>query len=407
MAKVQDMNAVEQILKKEYLDFFNNNITVDPSPFMEMIKKTTLSASAGEFGSRLGIGGGFGMSAEGVATPDAFANIYKKYQYTSKDAYVDVRISEKTFRLGQSNKAIMKDAVQDEIEASYEAAKWNVARMLFGDGTGLLANVTAAVTAGTSTGASYLTVDSTDRLIEGLTVDLYNPAGSATAGTKLQIVAIDHSNKRVYYTGTVTALSSATSSVYGTLYVQNSKDREITGLKSIFDTSVPTIYGITKAGNPFVNPYTASAAHDIDDTKITDAVAWARDRKNAKIDLIMCGDDAFRQYEYYMKENTSNINIVDKRKFIGGAVGYDVLCGNQLITVVRERFVPSSKMWGVDTKQFELRQTGWDFCAQRDGGIFTLMEGGSVHRALLGNYMELICKNPGGCVEITDCNAGA
>ena len=64
------------------------------------------------------------------------------------------------------------------------------------------------------------------------------------------------------------------------------------------------------------------------------------------------------------------------------------------------RFVPASKAWGVDTSQFELRQTGWDFMAYQGGGIFNLMEGKSVYRACLANYLELICKNPGTCIEI-------
>lgn len=408
MAKVQDMLTVENILKEEYLDYFNNNITVDPSPLLEMIKKTTLGADTGRFGSRLGIGGGFGMSAERQDTPDAHGNLYKKFQYNSKDAYVDVQISEKTFRLGQSNRAIMKDAVQDEIDASYEAAKWNVSRMLYGDGTGKLCKVTAAGT-GTVDGKTVakLTVDDTKNLIEGIAVDVYaNSQTSPSEGNSgLQIVAIDYDNKYVYLDNTITTASLTFTD--GFLTVQNSYNREITGLKSIFDSSVTSIYGVTKAGNLWVMPHTADANHDIDDTKITDAVAWARDKKNTKINLLMCGEDAFRAYEYYMKENNSNVNIIGKRKFIGGATGYEVLCGNQVVTIVRERFVPAAKMWGVDTNLFELRQTGWDFVTQRDGGIFTLMEHSSVHRALLANYMELICKNPGGCIEITNCNATA
>ena len=67
-------------------------------------------------------------------------------------------------------------------------------------------------------------------------------------------------------------------------------------------------------------------------------------------------------------------------------------------------FVPTDEMWGVDTKQFELRQTDWDF-VDYQGSPFVLMPDTSVYRALLANYMELICKNPGTCVRITNANA--
>jgi hypothetical protein len=59
-------------------------------------------------------------------------------------------------------------------------------------------------------------------------------------------------------------------------------------------------------------------------------------------------------------------------------------------------------MWGVDTSKFALRETGWDFAAH-NGSIFVLREDTSVYRALLANYMELICKTPGGCIELTNC----
>ena len=386
----QDLITVESILKEEYLDFVNNNLTVTPAPFLEMIKKETLTASEGRFGARTGIGGGFGMSEERANTPKANAPIYNNFNYTSKDAYVDIQISHKDIKLGQSNRAALVDTVKDAMDASYEAANWNVARMLFGDGTGKLAAITSATTS-----SPVITVDDTTKLIEGLVVDLYN--GSTLSTAAVQIIAIDHTTGKVTLSQNPTAAITA-----GFVAVQNSYNREITGLASIFDANVATIYGVNKTNNPWVKPYSIDAKHDIDDTKLTDAVAFARDRKNTKVDLIMAGADAFRAYEYYMKEGAGNTTIVDKRKFVGGAVGYDVLCGNQLVTVVRERFVPADKMWGVDTKQFSLRHTGWDF-ATHQSSIFTLRPDTSVYRALLANYMELICKNPGGCIELTNC----
>lgn len=392
----QDLITVEKILKEEYLDFVNNNLTVTPSPFLEMIKKENLTANSGKFGARTGIGGGFGMSEERQPTPAAHAPLYNGFNYTSKDAYVDIQISHKDIKLGQSNRAALVDTVKDAMDASYEAANWNVARMLFGDGTGKLATLAKA----TSTSSKKITVDDTTRLIEGLVIDIYT-TGGVISTSSVQVIAIDHGTKEVTISANPQAAIDG-----GFITVQNSYNREITGLKSIFDGSVGTLYGVEKASNPWIKPYSYDAKNDIDDTKITDAIAFARDRKNTKIDLVMAGADAFRAYEYYMKEGAGNTTIVDKRKFVGGAVGYEVLCGNQLVTIVRERFVPDDKMWGVDTKQFSLRHTGWDFAAHQSS-IFTLRPDTSVYRALLANYMELICKAPGGCIELTNCGANA
>lgn len=406
----QDMIRVEDLLKQEYLPFVNNALNVEADPFLEMIKKEKLSADEIQFGVRIGIGGGFGMSEERQPTPNAVAPLYDKFRAKSKDAYVDLKISEKTFRLGRSNAAIMKDAVTDETEASYDAAKWNVGRMLFGDGTGLLANATAAV----ATNSNELTVDDTSKLIEGLVIDLYAPTAStiSSGNAAIQIISIDHVNKKVLLSQNPgTALSVASDGVYAKLYVQNSRNREITGLGKIFAPASSTstdigyeIYGITKSNNAVVNPYVVDASHDISDVVITDAIRLGA-RRQGKIDMVLAGGDAYNAYEYYMRESGINTNIVEKRKFISGAAGYDIMFGDRIATLVRNDFVPADEMWLVDTTKFTLKETGWDFCVQQNGSIFTLMTDTSVYRALLANYLELICNAPGSCVRITNANA--
>lgn len=406
--KAQDLINIEKVLVEDVLPFYNNELNISASPFLEKVKKTKLRADEARFGARIGIGGGFGMSRERQATPQANAPIYENFQITSKDAYVDMRISEKTIRLGRGDPGALLDAVMDNVQASYDAAKWNVGRMAFGDGTGILAHISA-----TASATNVITVDDTSKLMVGLTVDVYKYAtAGATDGTldaahsALQILSIDHNNKKVTLSANVTtSTAQTTSSTYGFLTVQNSYKREITGLGAIF-AQTGTLYGLSKATNPIIVPRSIDADNDIDDVKLTNAVRWANRVNGVKVDLIMAGDKAFEAYEKYMR--SSNQSIVEKRTFHGGAVGYDIVTGNQITTIVNEQFVPSTKMWGVDTSTFELRETGWDYCNHNSQApAFTLQAGTSEYRALLANYMELICYNPGGCVELYDCDAKA
>ena len=384
---------------------------MEADPFLEKIKKGELTAEEGIYGARIGIGGGFGMSEERQPTPNAVAPLYNRFRYTSKDGYVDIKISHKDVQLARTNTAALIDTVQDAMAASYDAAKWNVGRMLFGDGTGLLANATASVT----TSSAEITVDDTTRLIEGLVVDLYAPTATtiSSGNAALQIIGIDHQNKKVLLSSAPgTTLSTADSSGnYAKLYVQNSRNREITGLGKIFAPASTTttdpgyeIYGVTKSDHPWIVPFVIDAEHDISDVIITNGMRDST-KRGGEIDMIMAGIDAFNAYEYYMRETANNVNIVDRRKFLSGAAGYDVMFGNRIATVVCNEFVPASEMWCVDSKQFELRQTGWDF-ATHQSTIFTLMPDTSVYRALLANYMELVCKHPGTCVRITNADAG-
>jgi len=394
----QDLIRVADVLRNEFLPFLNNGINVEADPFLEKIKKSTLTASAGRYGARIGIGGGFGMSAERQPTPNAVAPIYKDLNYTSKDGYVDIKISHKDVTLARNNTGALLDTTQDAMEASYEAAKWNVGRMLFGDGTGALATVTAAST-GTYAGVTVteLTVDDTSKLIEGLVIDTYT--GTTLDNAAVQIMSVDHVNKKILLSTQVSTAVAADD----VLYVQGSKGREITGLGAIYDSNVSSIYGVTKADNAWINPFVIDANNDISDVVITDAIRCAT-KRNGKIDMIFAGGDAYNAYEYYMRESGINTNIIEKRLFRAGSAGYDIMFGDRIATLIRSDFVPTDEMWGVDSTQFELRQTGWDF-VDYQGSPFVLMPDTSVYRALLANYMELICKNPGTCVRITNADA--
>ena len=88
----------------------------------------------------------------------------------------------------------------------------------------------------------------------------------------------------------------------------------------------------------------------------------------------------------------------------GGFKSIKFLFDNRIVDIVNEAHVPSTEMWGVDTSALEFHKQKWDYATLQGGSIFTLLPGESVYRALLANYGDLICKNPGGCIRITDCS---
>lgn len=388
----QDLINVGAVLRESYLPIFKNAVNTEASPFLQKIKKKPLAAEKAISASRIGIDGGFGMSAERFATPEANAPIYSRFEAVAKDAYVEMHVSQKALLLARSNPQSMVDALVDQIEASKEAATWNTGRMLFGDGTGVLAKITSG-----ATGTNKIVVDDLTNVIEGLSIDTFQDGSESPSDTALQIRGIDFNTK------TLTLSKNLTKSYTGGfITTQNSYKREITGLKSIFDSSVSHIYGLEKAKNPILVPYTVDAKGEVDDMLISSAVSVARRRSQAKIDMILCGEDAFRAYEEYM--HSSQHVVVEKQKYVGGAVGYKVITGKQETEIVMEPFVPANKMWGVDTSAFELHETGWDF-AVHNSSVFNLIPGTAVYRALLANYLELICRHPGGCIEITNAAA--
>ncbi len=409
----QILTQVEAILKDKYQPALVNQISTCPSPFLEKIKRVPLTNNTIKCAAPIGINGGFGFGAEGVATPVSGAQRYAEFSIDAVDMYVDIQISNKTVQLASSNVSAMLNALDQEIKGSYRSAEWNLSRALFGNGSGVLCAVTAADTNTATT--TTLRVSDTSKLVEGLTVDIYTYASAtASAGTlaaankAVRILSIDREvgsivldSPSVAATVALTANSVTPTGTYGFITVQNSYNRELCGLGAIYDDNADTLYGVKKADNPWIKPIVIDAQNDISDLVIYSGVKRASDYKGTKIDLVMMGDKAFAAYQDYMR--TNNVVVVDKQRFVGGAVGYKVLCGAQETVILNERFVPENEAWAVDSTTFFLEQTPWDFMA-KDGAVFLPMAGTSVYRALLTSYGNLVCTNPGGCVRFINCN---
>jgi hypothetical protein len=393
----QTLKTFEKALKDNYLPVWKNQLGVEPSALLSKIKKITLKSDSIVASAPIGLSGGFGFGAEGQATPASGNVQFQRFKTNAKDMYVNICISAKAVRLTGSGGA-MANALDTEVKAAYETAKWNTGRALFGNGTGVLTTFAALGTAGVT-----LTVDDATYLKEGLIVDVYAgevadalASDAAVPVSTRRIVSVDRAGKKVTLSGDKATFAE------GFITVQNSFNREITGLGAIFDESITHIYGVEKASNPYLYPVTMECVQDITDGLITKALRTAKNEKNSNIDMILCGDDAYDNYVTYLRDN--NIRVEDMSHTIqGGFKAIKFIFGNKEVDIVNESFVPTGEMWGIDTSALELHSQEWNFADLQGGGIFNLMEGQSIYRALLANYGDLICTNPGGCVRIYGC----
>lgn len=387
----QTLKTFEKALKENYLPVWKNQLGVEPSALLSKVKKVPLKSDKIVATAPIGLSGGFGFGAEGQATPAAGNVKFERFETRAKDMYVNICISAKAVRLTGSGGA-MANALDTEVKAAYETAKWNTGRALFGNGQGVLTTFEALSSAGNT-----LKVADTAYLKEGLIVDVYEGAvASATAPESTRrIVSVDRVGK------TVTLSGDAATFEAGFITVQNSFGREITGLGAIFDDNIATLYGVNKAENPYLKPIVYDCEEDISDGVITKVLRDAKNNKNSAVDMILAGDDAYDHYVDYLRVN--NIRVEDMSHTIqGGFKAIKFIFGNKEIDIVNESFVPSTEMWGVDTSALELHTQEWNFADLQGGGIFNLMEGQSIYRALLANYGDLICTNPGGCFRLTN-----
>ena len=388
----QTLELVKEILKDKYLPAFRNQIGIKPSPFLEMIKKTNATNDTVKAAATFGLNGGVGFGVDGSDTPISGPQMYKDFEIGLRNLYCNIEISDKTIKLGSKSESSMIDALDREVRSAFDATNWNLGRALFGDGSGVLCEIKAVEK------DTIVTVDSAKNLKEGMIVDTYSTGGSTPTEKERRIIAIDRANNKVY-------LSSPTSATTGFMTLQNSYNREITGLGAVMNaTGASVIYGKKVSENPWILPLTYDATKAVggglNDVLITNAMRDAERDKNGDIDLIMMGDTAFNAYQMYMKEN--NVTITEQLKFKGGHTGFEVLFGNKTAKVVNESFVPETEVWGVSTKDWKYESTPFDF-ANENSSTFTLVPGKNYYRALLTSYGNVICENPGASFKITNC----
>lgn len=389
----QTLEKFEKALKENYLPVWKNQLNVEPSALLSKVKRVPLKSDKIVATAPIGLSGGFGFSAEGQETPASGNVQFERFETRAKDMYVNICISAKAVRLTGSGGA-MANALDTEVKAAYETAKWNIGRSLFGNGTGKLTTIDALGTAGNT-----IKVTDTSYVKEGLIVDIYEDGGVAPVATR-RIVSVNRAAK------TITVDGEAATFKKGFITVQKSYNKEITGLGAIFDDSITSLYGVNKAANPYLYPITMDANHLIDDGLITKALRAAKNEKNSAVDMFLCGDDAYDAYITYLRAN--NFRVEDMSHTIsGGFKAIKFIFGNKEVDIVNDSFVPAAEMWGVDSSTLELHAQEWNFADLQGGGIFNLMEGHSIYRALLANYGDLICTNPGGCIRIYGCDATA
>ncbi len=410
----QNITTVSNILKDFYLPALRNQLTTEPSPFLEKIRKAPLTSDKIVASAPVGLNGGVAFGSDDISsTPEAGGQKYAQFELPTKNLYVNIEITDKAVKLASSSASAMVNALDEEIKGSYKAAEKSMSRAVFGDGEGILCDIKASVSAG----GYIFTTNDASKLFEGMIVDIYaNKSATASAAhgdsaatVGARIVSVDRKTGKVTVdkplgacTTALTAADKTKVGTYGLVTLQKSYGNEFCGIAAVMNDSVTALYGVSKDDNEWIKPITVDCGGSITDNLIYDGVCAAYDFKNTKIDMILAGNTAFKKYQAYCRANSSVI-VTSTMKFRGGASGYIVNVGSYEVVVVNERNIPENEMWGVCTDDWTLYHTDLDFADEAGATPFTLVNGTSKYRALLTLYGNVMCSNPGGCVRFTNC----
>ena len=377
------LTTAESALKDAYLNAVCNQLNTNANPLLAKIKQS----SADVYGKNIikmapiGLNGGVGAGTETGLLPTAKGNRYAQFKTTLKNLYGQIAISDKAIRASQSNAGAFVDLLNAEMEGLLTASKFNLGRMLYGDGTGALSTVTAH-------SAKVITFESVKNFAEGMCIDIYN--GTTAVASGLRVVSVDRTAK------TVTVDSAPTTIAEGSVaYVQGSKDNEITGLGAIFGSG-ETLYGLNRAENGWLAPYISNTETEIGDDLLQTAVDYLAENSASEIDIITCGAGVRRAYMQYLSCYRRNIDVMNL------AGGYTAVSFNG-IPVVADRFVEDGTLYMLDSSKFTLHQLcDWEWIEGENGNILHQKAGYPTYTATLVKYADLICDQPNGQAKFTN-----
>lgn len=386
------LETADSALKSFYLDAVADALDVKANPFLAQIQKTTSDVVGKDVKKlvRIGVNGGISAGSETGDLPTASSNDYAEFVVGLKNLYGKIEISDKAIRASANNEGAFVNLLNDEMQGLVKSASYNFGRMLFGDGTGKVAQVATIM------GDNEITLDTITGLEEGMIVDFYTASGAAISAAKgRKIIGMIRDARIIIVDGGTlnTTIVPAGSGVY----IQSSKDYEITGLGAIFSDS--ELYGMDR-DKSFMRPLIDDDVGEISEGKIQQTIDLVEEYSGSKINFIICSWGVRRAIVDYMRQYSIMLPTTEL------AGGFTALTFNG-IPVIADKFCPKGTMYLLNTNDFKLHQLcDWQWLEGEDGKILKQVPGKPVYTATLVKYAELLCERPygqarlGGIVEM-------
>ena len=375
------LETAEKALKSVYLGVVANQLNVGVNPFYTMIKQTSSDVWGKEIIKLVpyGVNGGVGAGTETGSLPAAAPNNYERFKLELKNLYGTIELSDKAIRASQSSAGAFVNLLVAVMEGLLQASKFNLGRMPYGDGSGVIATATTNGSAN-----NIFVVDSVKRLVEGMVIDGYDDDGAAvSAVTGVRITSIDRGSKTVTVSGSGCAITTGKTV---TFTVQGSKDNEITGLGAIFSDN--DIYGVSRTGKKYLQALTEPRVGALDTEKMQLAIDTIDEYTSSVTDIILCSYDSRRAYLDACALQRTNVDYMN----LDG--GFKALSFNG-IPVVADRFIDDGEMYFLNSKDFKLHQLcDWRWLEGDNGKIIRQNAGSATYTATLVKYADLICDRP-------------
>ncbi len=394
-----NLTTVNNALKNFYIQPLREDINLKADPFASRILKTAnniVGYNKIVRAALVGANGGAGAGSETGALPTAGENQYVALESGTKNLYGTLEISDKIVKsaTGQNAGAFV-NILQQEMDTLTKTLKWNLARQLYGDGSGCLMKVKAATASNILEAADG---ENTRFLLPGLKVDVHSGANGnvVSSGAGLRVADVDRLTGKVRLSGAVTVADG------DYLTIQGSAGYELTGLGKIFEPisgTGQTLYGVNRSDYSWMRPYLDNSFGAMSESGLQKVMEHLEDSYNVTIDHINCGSAAYGHYLDMMNQRRrlSDVMVLDG--------GHKALSFNG-VPLTRNKFMPDDAIDLYDTSLFTLDQVSdWEWIEGEARQVLHQVPGKPVYTATIAKYCDLMCALPGGLARLTGITA--
>lgn len=377
------MTSADKALKTLYLGAITEQLNTEVNPLLAKIKQSTADVWGKEIRrvARYGINGGIGAGSETGDLPKAEGNHYEQFVCTLKNLYGTIEISDKAMRASANDAGAFVNLLNDEMDGLLKASAFNFGRMLYGDGSGVLAKVSAASVGNT------ISCDSVKNFAVGMIVGVFTNDGVDLGLGMRRVTDVDRENNKITVDGKAFETDDVDAGC--TIHMQGSVDNEITGLGAIFK-STGNIYGLSRATHKWLVPYMKTDVGSITETAIQKAIDYLDETAGSRVNFIVCSSGVKRAFQKHLATYKRNVDVMNLEG------GYKALSYNG-IPIVSDRFCPAGTMYLLNTDDFTLHQLcDWKWLEGEDGKILKQNAGKPTYTATLVKYADLICAKPCG-----------
>jgi len=315
------------------------------------------------------------------------------------------------------NEGSFASALTTEIEGAVTDLRKDINRQAYGTGDGVLANCTASQTSAT------ISVDSTQYIAVGDTVDVLTKSNGTVKGSGLTVTAVATTGTAGSSTqgnGTITLSSSVTVTNADSVYVSGNRNNEMDGLRNAIGTTGRTLHSINSstAGNGFWDPIVKSPTPtfgNISEDIAIQLLQGIRQGGNGPADVIVTTLGVFRRLAAsYVSQK--RYNDAQSTKITGGWSAINVAAGADPTPVVADVDAPIGWAFALQKRSIawaELSTPDWLKAPDGTGSTLHLKDGATAGtkvaawQAWYGWYATLVFTAPnrnGALSQLADDN---